>query len=115
MVKFVEAEEGLPGESKFFTSFKRILNIPIPENQPPVLFKYKTPERRIAEEAKREKELKLKQGEIRKAKEAAHVTTTNDEQEEALKSVALKGVIKLFNDYQSKLSEKKEKEKTEEE
>ena len=54
----MEAEEGKPDEPKFFTAFKRILNIPIPENQPPILFKYKTPERRIAAEAKREKELK---------------------------------------------------------
>ena len=111
----MEAEEGRPDEPKFFTAFKRILNIPIPENQPPILFKYKTPERRIAEQAKAEKELRKKQADIRTAKESAHVKTTNTEQEDALKSIALKGVVKLFNDYQSQLSEKKEKEKTEEE
>jgi hypothetical protein len=47
-------------ENRFFLAFSKALAMNVPEGQPPILYKYKTPERKIAEEAKATKDLRRK-------------------------------------------------------
>jgi hypothetical protein len=85
-------------ESSFFSAFSKILATKIPENQPPVLYKYKTPEKKIAEEIKKKRVLHHKKTEKLMQKRKNYVESTDVVQEKYLRKTALKGVIKLFNE-----------------
>lgn len=105
-------EDEAPQEEKvrsFFTAFSKILATKIPENQPPVLFKYKTPEKKIAEEIKRKKELRHKKVQKLQEKKKNYENDTNVVLEKGLRRVALKGVIKIFNEVASAQLERKTK------
>lgn len=102
-------ESELAPESSFFSAFSRILSINIPENQPPILFKYKTPEKKIAEEIKRKKELKHKKLQKLLDKKKNYQQNTDVVLEKTLRKIALKGVIKIFNEISTTQFQTKEK------
>ena len=95
-------------EASFFASFSRILRIKVPEGQPPVFYKYKTPEKKIVEDFKKKKELKHKKVQRLIEKKKNYEKDTNIVREKGLRRSALKGVIKLFNEIATKQVENKE-------
>lgn len=104
-------EEEAPQRDKiasFFTAFSRILAINIPQGQPPILYKYKTPEKKICDEIKKKKELRHKKVQKLLEKKKNYEKDTNVVKEKALRRIALKGVVKLFNEIASTQTETKE-------
>jgi hypothetical protein len=83
--------------SSFQEAFEKIIKIRIPDAQPPILFKYKTPEKKIAEERKRINEIKAKLSEKEKLRNKAYNKETDVVLEKKFKKLALKGVVKMFN------------------
>ena len=94
--------------ASFFTAFSKILSVAIPPNQPPILFKYKTPEKKLSEEIKRKKDLKHKKVQRLLEKKKNYEKDTDIVKEKALRRVALKGIIKLFNEIASTQIQNKE-------
>jgi hypothetical protein len=82
----------------FYDAFCKVLGTNLPENQPAVLFKYKTPEKRIAEEQKHYNDLQARRVKKRKDQEKAYSKETDYDYERQLRSTALKGVVKVFNE-----------------
>jgi molecular chaperone DnaK (HSP70) len=82
----------------FFNSFQKILAIKIPEGQPPILYKYKTPEKKIAQEIKQKKDLRHKKIQKMLEKKKNYEKETDIVKEKALRKTALKGIIKIFNE-----------------
>jgi hypothetical protein len=106
-------ETEIPAESSFFSSFSKILSINIPENQPPILFKYKTPEKKLAEEIKKKKELKHKKLQKLNEKKRNYQQSTDIVREKSLRKIALKGIIKIFNEISAAQFEQKDKKQKE--
>lgn len=104
----MEEVEG-PTESSFFSAFSRILALNVPENQPPVLFKYKTPEKKLAADLKTKKEQKHKKSQKMMEKRKYYQEATNVVHEKSLRRIALKGVIKIFNEISNAQFQKNEK------
>ena len=104
-------EEIAPKDSStsFYAAFNKILSISIPSGQPPILFKYKTPEKKIADEIKKKKELRHKKVQKLIEKKKNYEKVTDFVREKTLRRVALKGVVKLFNDIASTQIKNKEK------
>mmetsp|Transcript_23313 Transcript_23313/g.41422 ORF Transcript_23313/g.41422 Transcript_23313/m.41422 type:complete len:167 (-) Transcript_23313:16-516(-) len=85
-------------KTTFYDAFRKVLSANIPEGQPAILFKYKTPEKRIAEEQKHYNELQARKVKKRKEQEKAHTKETDYDYERQLRATALKGVVKVFNE-----------------
>lgn len=85
------------GKSSFTTAFKKVLDSKVPQERPLVLSKYKTPEKKLQQHKKELKEKRLKQVEKHKTPKT-YTKETNILQETKLKKLALKGVVKLFNE-----------------
>lgn len=96
-------------ETSFFSAFSKILNLNVPENQPPVLFKYKTPEKKLAADLKSKKDQKHKKTQKMLEKRKYYKQATNVVQEKVLRKIALKGVIKIFNEISNAQFQKNEK------
>ncbi|CAG9323494.1 unnamed protein product [Blepharisma stoltei] len=112
-----EDQNEQPEENKepasFFHSFSKILNAKIPENQPAILYKYKTPENKIAEQNREYKQKQAQKAEKEKEEKLNYNKITDVVKEKQLKQVALAGVVKLFNQITSRKighAVKKEKE-----
>ena len=84
----------------FTEAFSKVLNRSGPSH--PILSKYKTPEAKIKEQSKQDKEARLKKSEREKKKLKAYNSSTDVVAEKQLKQAALRGVVKLFNEIQSK-------------
>lgn len=82
----------------FHDAFRKVLGAKIPEGQPAILFKYKTPEKRIAEEQKHYNDLQARKVKKRKDQEKAYNKETDFDQERQLRAIALKGIVKAFNE-----------------
>ena len=106
-------EEPSAESSSFFEAFNKILFVNIPEGQSPVLFKYKTPEKKIAETLKQKKTQKHKQVQDLEKKKKNYMVATDFVREKSLKKIALKGVIKIFNEVNSAQTTQKHKKTSE--
>lgn len=90
-----EFEEAEPLEIKeaasFASSFHRILSSNLPDNQPAILYKYKTPENKIADQNHEHKLKQIKRAEKEKESKKNYSKITDVVKEKQLRKVALAG------------------------